>query len=134
MGLQIWNAVLAKCDTKCQALFGNNFLTPDLKLAPFPGSLAATRCGFTFYLADPISSVRGWLCRVEAFQQSNSELPSASQLLLLLLACRAGVQGVRFLTFMPVLLSSSKASTQPGSAPPTTKSKEHASASRVPDY
>ncbi len=33
----------------------------DLKLAPFPNSLAATRRGLTFYLADPISSIRG--CR-----------------------------------------------------------------------
>ena len=31
--------------------------TTDLKLAPFPNSLAATRRGFTFYLAVPISSI-----------------------------------------------------------------------------
>ena len=36
-----------------------NWKTADLKLAPFPNSLAATCRGFTFYLADPISSIRG---------------------------------------------------------------------------
>jgi len=33
--------------------------TTDLKLAPFPNSLAATLRGFAFYLALPISSIRG---------------------------------------------------------------------------
>ena len=37
-----------------------NWKTADLKLAPFPNSLAATLRGFAFYLALPISSIRGW--------------------------------------------------------------------------
>ena len=37
-----------------------NWKIADLKLAPFPNSLAATLRGFTFYLALPISSIRGW--------------------------------------------------------------------------
>jgi hypothetical protein len=36
-----------------------HFETTDLKLAPFPNSLAAILRGFTFYLAVPISSIRG---------------------------------------------------------------------------
>jgi hypothetical protein len=35
------------------------FSTTDLKLAPFPNSLAATLRGFTSYLAVPINSIRG---------------------------------------------------------------------------
>jgi hypothetical protein len=35
------------------------FETTDLKLAPFPNSLAAILRSFTFYLAVPISSIRG---------------------------------------------------------------------------
>ena len=37
-----------------------NWKTADLKLAPSPNSLAAALRGFAFYLALPISSIRGW--------------------------------------------------------------------------
>jgi len=55
----------------------------DLKLASFPKSLAATHRGFTFYIAEPISSIHGLrqndpvatsLCEARAFKRHRSPI------------------------------------------------------------
>ncbi len=55
----MWSVCFRKEPKKGQDIFLSNFFNHGFETRSFPNSLAATLRGFTFYLAVPISSIRG---------------------------------------------------------------------------